>query len=465
MKQTLIITSLLMSVACSHIPGSDADSQGLKDFDVGESVQGNVYEHMLANGMKVLVKVDRRAPVAVNQVWYKVGSSCEHNGITGVSHVLEHMMFKGTDKLKPGQFSEIVAQNGGRDNAFTGKDYTAYFQTVAADRLFLMMALEADRMRNIRVTQEEFAKELEVVKEERMWRTEDNPHSLTYERFQATAFMNSPYRYPVIGWMEDLNSLTREDIIDWYQRWYAPNKAILVVVGDVDPAEVFLKAQETFGLHPAVALEPPSAQPETPQLGERRIQVHGRSELPYLLMGWKVPSLAGSEGEAYALEVLAGILAGGNSARFPRQLVREQKIAQSAGARYNPFDRLTTLFSLSGTPAHGKTTRQLEAAFMQQIQKIKTEPVSEAELDRVKSQVLASSVYEKDSMFYQGMVLGMLETNGLNWQKADEYVARIQAVTALQIKQVANKYFTSRGLSVAELVPEVADMSAARGRQ
>lgn len=457
MKKVLLLSCAVLLAACSNM-GLKSDADSLEQAPI-ES--GKVYEHMLGNGMKILVKVDQRSPVVVNQVWYKVGSSYEYNGITGISHMLEHMMFKETENLNIGEFSEIVAENGGQDNAFTGRDYTAYFQTIAADRLPLMMKLEADRMRNVRISEEEFKKELEVVKEERRWRTDDKPTSLTYERFAATAFMNSPYHHPVVGWMEDLDAMTMDDAMDWYRRWYAPNKAVQVVVGDVNPYEVFKLAERTFGKHKAVALEPPKPQPETPQLGERRIQVHGRAELPVLYMGWKVPTKVTANGdgnvekEVYALEVLAGVLSGGNSARFPRELVREQQIAQSAGAGYGLIDRLQTLFTLSGTPAKGQSAADLEAAFWSQIQRVQSELVSEAELNRVKSQVVASDVYEKDSMFYQGMVLGMLETVGLGWQRADEYVERIQAVTAEDIQAVAKKYFTPRGVTVGELVPDV----------
>ncbi|MBL4762510.1 MAG: insulinase family protein [Gammaproteobacteria bacterium] len=194
--------------------------------------------------MKIIVREDHRAPVVVSQVWYKVGASYEHDGITGVSHVLEHMMFKGTDNLKPGEFSEIISANGGRENAFTGRDYTAYFQRIASDRLEICLKLEADRMRNLVLTEAEFAKEIEVVKEERRMRTEDNPNALTYERFIAAAFLNNPYRNPVIGWMQDLDSLTVEDARQWYKRWYTPNNATLVVVGDVKAQDVFKLAKK-----------------------------------------------------------------------------------------------------------------------------------------------------------------------------------------------------------------------------
>ncbi|EDY85595.1 putative zinc protease [gamma proteobacterium HTCC5015] len=419
---------------------------------------GDVYEYRLDNGLLVLVKVDRRAPVAVNQVWYRVGSSYEHNGITGVSHVLEHMMFKETDTLAPGEFSEIVSRYGGEQNAFTNRDYTAYFQTIAVEHLPRMFELEADRMRNLKLSPEEFKKELEVVKEERIWRTEDKPTGLAYERFMATVYMNSPYHHPVIGWMEDLNSLTLEDAADWYQRWYAPNRAIVVVVGDVDPRTVFEQVEAAFGDYEAVDLAPPKPQQETPQRGQRRVRVHGRTEQPHLYLGWKVPSLATvateDEWQVFALDVMASVLDSGASSRFPRELVRENRIAQSAGTSYNITSRLRSTFMLSGAPAGENTLEELEEAMLSHIKRLQTELVGEDELARVKSQVLAQDVYQKDSMFYQGMVMGMLEANGIGYERADEYVDRIQAVTAEQIQQVAKIYFSDQTMTAAELLPQ-----------
>ncbi|MGM0562996.1 MAG: M16 family metallopeptidase [Pseudomonadota bacterium] len=452
----------LVLIACStdgNVDGRDERPSIEASAPPADAVEeGAVYDYRLANDMKVLVKVDRRSPVAVNQVWYQVGSSYEHNGITGVSHVLEHMMFKGTKNLAPGEFSEIVARYGGEQNAFTGRDYTAYFQTIASEHLDRMMELEAERMRRLNMDPEAFEKEVKVVVEERLWRTEDKPKNLTHEQFMATLFMNSPYHHPVIGWRQDLESLTLEDAADWYRRWYAPNRATLVVVGDVDPRSVFEGAEAHFGGFEAEDLAPPKPQSEVPQSGQRRIRVHDRTEQPHLYLGWKVPSLAtveeGEEWQVFALDVLSSILDGGASSRLQRELVRDRAIAQSAGASYNLASRLTTAFTLSGTPADSSDLDELEGALLEQIDRLKSEPVSEDELKRVKSQVVASDIYQKDSMFYQGMVLGMLETVGIGWQRADDYVAGIEAVTAEQVKAVARRYFNERSLTAAELLPE-----------
>ena len=414
-----------------------------------------VHEFKLDNGMRILVKEDRRSPVVVTQVWYKVGSSYEHNGLTGISHFLEHMMFKGTQKLKPNEFSEIIARNGGRENAFTGKDYTAYFQQLEKSRLAICLKLEADRMRGLTLPKAEFEKERQVVIEERRLRTEDNPQSLTYERFNATAFQSSPYRIPVIGWMKDLETMTVEEMRAWYHQWYAPNNAILVVVGDVKPADVYQLAKEHFGpLKPSI-ITAPKPQTEVEQSGTKRLVVKVPAQLPYVMIGYKVPAVhdATLKWEPYALDVLAGILDAGRSARLDRELVRGSSIASNVGASYDSFSRLSTLFIIHGTPAQNKTARDLELALLKQVERLKTDEISTLELKRVLAQVVAEKVFQQDSLFYQGMLIGQLETMGYSWRLADDYVANIKKVTAAQVRLVAKKYLVTDRLTVAELEP------------
>jgi zinc protease len=419
-----------------------------------------VHEYQLDNGLKILVKEDHRAPVVVSQVWYKVGSSYEHDGITGVSHALEHMMFKGTQKYPNGEFSRIISENGGRDNAFTGSDYTAYFQTMEKSRLKISFELEADRMRNLILPKEEFLKEIEVVKEERRWRTEDKPQSYVYEVSMAAAFQTSPYRFPVIGWMQDLDNMTIEDLSAWYQKWYAPNNATVVVVGDVIADEVFALAKEHFGPLPSGEPIDMKVLEEVEQIGAKRVKVKRPAELPYLMMSYKTPVVKpGSEDddnwswEPYALEVLAGIIDGGNSARLASRMVRGSEVAASADAGYRMASRLDNLFMFSGTPAQGKSIQELEVAFRNEILDLQNKPVTEAELQRVKAQVISSDVYEKDSVFYQAMIIGTLETIGLSWHLADKYVERVKAVTAEQVMEVAKKYLIDDHLTVSELDP------------
>ncbi len=430
---------------------------GLPAFSVNAATP--VTEHILGNGLKVLVKEDHRSPVVVSQVWYKVGSSYEPGGITGVSHMLEHMMFKGTDKHAAGEFSRIIAENGGDENAFTGQDYTAYFQTMESSRLAVSFELEADRMRNLHLLPEELKKELEVVTEERRMRTDDNPQAKMQEHFNAMAYSNSPYKNPVIGWPADIANYKVEDLQAWYQRWYAPNNATLVVVGDVQPQAVFDLAEKYFATLKPSDIKPIKPQSEVEQLGVRKMTIKLPAKLPSIVMGYKVPVLksAEQEWEAYALEVLAGILDGGGSARLSSNLVRGKQVAVAAGAGYGLTSRLPDLFELEATPAEGKTVWDMEAALKAEIIKLQRELVSSDELQRIKAQVLASAVYERDSNFYQAMQIGMLETVGLGWQKMDEYVDKVNKVTAQQIRDVARKYLIEDHLSVAYLEPQAID--------
>ncbi len=414
-----------------------------------------VQSFTLSNGLKILVIENHRAPVVVSQIWYKVGASYEHDGITGVSHVLEHMMFKGTEKHPAGEFSEIVAANGGDENAFTGQDYTAYFQKIANDRLELCLELEADRMRNLVLEEKDFLKEVEVVKEERRLRTDDKPTALTYERFNAVAYTNSPYRRPIIGWMEDLDTLTIDDIRRWYKTWYAPNNATLVVAGDVQAGEVYRLAKQYFGPLSVSEIPPTKPRREAKQYGTQRLTVEVPAKIPYIIMGYKAPVYSQVEDtwEVYALEVLAGVLDGGDSARLSNHLVRGQQIANSAGASYGMAGRHETLFVLSAVPNDDVAIEVLEFALREEVNILKTRLADEKELDRIKAQVVAAQVYKQDSTFYQAMEVGSLETIGLPWQLKDEYVDNILAVTAEQVRQVANKYLTDTRLTVAVLEP------------
>ena len=458
---SLAVLAALTAGGCASAPGTGFGGSVTPLEAKAHPANAKVFEHTLDNGMKIIVKEDHRAPVMVSQVWYKVGSSYEHNGITGVSHVLEHMMFKGTKKLGPNEFSKIIAENGGRENAFTGRDYTAYFQTMEKRRLPVSMELEADRMRNLVLLEEEFKKEVQVVMEERRMRTEDNPQSLTYEQFTATAYVNSPYHHPVIGWMDDLENMELDDLAQWYQHWYAPNNATLVVAGDVNAGEVFALAEKYFGKLPAGDVPKTKPRQEIEQKGERRIVVKAPAQLPYLIMGYKVPSLkdAAEPWEPYALEVMAAVLDGGNSARFARELVRGSEIAADIGTSYDAVSPHQELFMFSGTPNQGKKIGDLEQAIDKQLNKLKTQLVTQAELDRVKAQVVAGKVYEKDSIFYQAMTIGLLETTGFGWPLAEEYLDKIKAVTPEQVREVAKKYFISDNLTVAVLDPQPLDQN------
>jgi len=425
----------------------------------------SVHEYKLDNGLKLLVKQDKRAPIAVVQIWYRVGTSYEHEGITGLSHALEHMMFKGTKTHKSGQFEVILSENGARNNAFTSQDYTAYYEVLAKDRIEVALELEADRMRNLILDPEEFKKEIEVVKEERRMRTDDNPVSSTREQFNAIAFMNSPYRAPVIGWMVDLDTMKLDDLRDWYKKWYAPNNATLVIVGDVEPEKIKTLVDKYFAKIPKSELPEVKLRTEVKQFGERYLKVKLPAKVPSLRMGFKTPGMIDAikalkgqpkveKWEPYALEVLATILDGGSSARLAKNLIRGQEIAVGAGAGYYGFGRLSDLFVLSGTPAKGTTVMQLKDALLKEIQTLKDTLVSADELKRVKAQVIASEVYERDSIEHIATLLGSLESTGIGYQLMDDYVPQVLAVTPEQIQTVAKKYLINDHLTVAELIPQ-----------
>jgi zinc protease len=422
----------------------------------------NPYEKQLANGMRVIVKEDRRAPTAVHMVWYRAGAMDEKDGTSGVAHVLEHMMFKGTRKVKGGEFNRIVAEAGGRDNAFTSLDYTAYFQIVPNAALPRMMELEADRMANLRLTPGDFASELKVVMEERRLRTDDNPQSRVYEALNAAAFTAHPYRRPIIGWMDDLEHMTWRDIRDWYRGWYVPNNAYVVVAGDVDHREIFRLAEQTYGRHPARVLPERKPQNEPPQDGIRRVTVKAPAQMPYLMMAWKAPKLVDldKDRDPYALEVLSALLDGNDAARFPKRLVRGEKIAQSAGAGYDATLRGEAKFILAGQPAAGKTVAELETALRGELKRIQDEGVAEDELKRVKTQIIASQVYKRDSLMAQAMEIGNAEASGLHWRDIDKLLDKLRGVTAEEVQAVAKKYFGEKSddwLTVAVLDPQPLD--------
>ncbi len=419
----------------------------------------NPHEFIFENGLKLIVKEDHRSPVVVSLLMYQAGSIDEVNGVTGVAHVLEHMMFKGTEKIPGGEFSKRIAAAGGNDNAFTSRDYTGYFQQLHKDHLPLAMELESDRMHNLQLTETEFSKEIKVVMEERRLRTDDQPHSLLFEKMMAVAYQSHPYKRPVIGWMNDLENMTVKDAQIWYDRWYAPNNAILVIVGDVDPNQVKQLAQQYYGPIPAHSIpeiDQRKPQTEPPQLGTKRVIVKAPAELPYLIMGYHTPVIRDITGdwEPFALAILESILDGHASARLNKSLVRERQIANSAGASYTATGRGENMFLLSGTPSPGKTVEELEQALRAEINQVIEHPVTEAELKRVKAQVVASQVYRLDSVFAQAMQIGRLESIGLSYRNIDVMIEKLQAVSAEQIRAVAKKYFDDDKLTVAILDPQ-----------
>ncbi|MBK6386047.1 MAG: insulinase family protein [Rhodoferax sp.] len=423
-----------------------------------------VEQFTLANGLTVIVKPDHRAPTAAHMLWVRTGSMDEVDGTSGVAHVLEHMMFKGTPGVKAGEFSRRVAALGGRENAFTSKDNTGYYQQIPASRLEDVMKLEADRFANNQWSDEEFAKEIEVVKEERRLRTEDSPRALMGEALAATVFVASPYRRPVVGWMSDLDAMTAADVREFYRRWYVPGNAAVVVAGDVEVAQVRQLAEKYYGGIPAraVPLRKPRLEPE--QTGMRRIDFKAPAEQAYVSMAFKVPGVQSLEGaqpgdqDALALTVLAAVLDGYSGARLDRALTQgDNRVADSAGAYNGLWGRGPQLFMLGGVPAAGKTVQQVEAALREQVARVAREGVTDAELNRVKTQWVAGEVYQLDSVFNQARALGNNWVQGLPLDANERLIARLRAVTADQVKAVAGKYFGDDQLTVAVLQPQPLD--------
>jgi zinc protease len=421
-----------------------------------------VKEITLKNGMRILVKEDHRAPVVVSMVWYRAGSLDEVNGKTGVAHVLEHMMFKGTKTTKPGEYSEIVAAAGGRENAFTGADYTAYFQRLEKSKLPISMKMEADRMQNLVITEEEFNKEIKVVMEERRWRTDDKPKAQVNELFNSLIFRAHPYGRPIVGWMNDLENMTYKDAIEWYRMWYSPSNAILVVGGDVDTKKVFAQAKKYFEKIPAYQIAERKPQFEPKQDGSRRAILKAPSKLPYIQMGYPAPTL-GKGGiknnkEAFALEVLVGILSGTSSSRLNQNLVRKTSRAISVGAGYSMLSRGgQSTFEMYATPSEKVSVVDLEKYLKLELKNIVNNGVTDIELNRVITSVIAGEVYQKDSVFGAVMQIGQLETMGYSHKIVDDYIRNIKKVTSKDIQGVIKKYFHDDTLTIVTLDPQPLD--------
>jgi zinc protease len=409
-----------------------------------------VTEKVLPNGLKVLLKEEHKAPVVTFQIWYKVGSRNEKLGTTGMSHLLEHMMFKGSKKYGPKQFSQVVQRNGGNDNAFTGKDYTAYFENFASDRIAISLDLESDRMQDLLLDPKEFLSERDVVKEERRMRTDDDPTNTMVEQMTAAAFIAHPYQWPVIGWMADISNITRDDLAEHYHRYYAPNNATIVVAGDFDTKTLLPQIEKYFGQVPRGPAVPKVGAVEPRQIGERRIIVRKQAELPAVFAGYHTPDI--KHADSFSLEVLQAVLSSGKSSRLYKALVYEKQLALYAGGDYDNIANDPNLFYVYAGVMPGKTTDEVEKALYAEIEKLKTTPVSDEELQKAKNQIESSFIMGQDSIFYQAMLLGQFETVA-NWKMLETYVERIRAVTKEDVMRVAQQYFTEDNRTVGILIP------------
>jgi len=420
-------------------------------FSTSATATTPVREEVLSNGLKVLLVEVSKAPVVTVQIWFRVGSRNEMMGRTGLSHMLEHMMFKGTTKHPKGTFSRTIRKNGGNDNAFTSQDYTAYFENLAADRVELALELEADRIEGLALNDKEFQLEREVVKEERRLRTEDDPQSFLAESLYAQAFAVHPYHWPIIGWFPDLNSMTLEDLQRHYETYYSPNNATLVIVGDIKAERILPTVKRIFEPIPKGPSAPKPIAVEPDQRGERRFIVKRDAQVPFVMAGYRVPNHTNDD--AYPLTVLESILSHGKSSRLYRSLVYKHKLALAVGAEYSLLQADPELFYCFAVVQPARKIDEVEQAIYREIERLQNELPTEQELQRAKNQVEASYIFGQDSNFRQAMLLGQAETVGAGWRHVDTYLEKVRTVTAEDVRRVARRYFVEDARTVGILIP------------
>ncbi len=409
-----------------------------------------VQEFILDNGLKVLLLEDHKSPAVTFQVWYRVGARNEKEGKCGLAHFLEHMMFKGTPSTGPEEYSRIIAKNGGRSNAFTSSDMTVYFATMSREKIGIELDLEADRMANALLGDQYFEPEKKVIQEERRLRTDDNPASALSEVTGAVAFMIHPYRRPVVGWMEDIQKLTRQDLVDFYKLYYAPNNAFIVVVGDFSTDEILPKIRTAFGKIPRDA-EPPKVTVQEPeQQGERRVILKKEAELPFVLVFYHAPNLQSAD--SFALDVLSVVLAGGRSSRLYHELVYEKRLVRGVDADYSRVSVDPMGFSITAQLLPGIQPANVEREIYGSLEKLKSEPITERELQKAKNQIEAAFIFDQDSIFGQGLKIGYYEITG-GWRELDSYLDGVRKVTREDIRRVARQYLDADRRTVGTLIP------------
>jgi zinc protease len=416
-----------------------------------------VTEATLDNGLRVLLQEDPRNPIVAVQILYRVGSRNELPGATGLAHFLEHLMFKGTPSRGRGMISRLIERNGGRENAFTTKDMTGYFANIASDRLDLILEIEADRMRNLRLDPAEIDSERKVVMEERRTRSEDNPDGAVYEAMSSLAFKASPYRWPTIGWMADIERITATELRAFYDTYYQPNNAILIVVGDVKAADVLARVRHYFGAIPRGAAPPAVTAIEPPQIDERRLVLRKEgAQLAVVNIAWHVPNHTSP-----ALELLSQLLSVGRTSRLYRRLVYEKRMVLGAGGEYSYSSIDPSLFWFYATPLPEQAPEAVEQALLDEIERLKQEPVPTEELERARNQIEASFVWQQDSVFSRSSVLGRFEMLG-SWRLLEDYLPRLRAVTPADVQRVARTYFPVDRKNVSILLPVPPSPAATR---
>lgn len=416
----------------------------------------NTSEHILPNGLKVIIREDHRAPMVMSHIWYKVGSADEPQNLMGISHVLEHMMFKGTNKVPNDEFTRLSRKYGGTINAATFTNYTNYYQLYPKAYFPLALELEADRMVNLQLRQEDFEPEIKVVMEERRQRTDDNPRAKAYEQFKSVSYQNSHYKQPIIGTMQTLNQIRLKDLKQWYQKWYSPNNAILVIVGDVETNQALSLVKQYFGQIPAQSTPKRNSVTESEKIGFREMQIKTNVEVPNLYMTWNTKSIATAKhpNDAYTLNMIRSILDSGISSRLQERLVRKQKLLTTVSVSYDPYNRGDSLFSISAIPAPNTSLEIAEQAIIEQLNLLKIEPVANYELERIKTRFLSNLVYNQDNIAEQAKMLGNLAVNDLNFDIMDNMPKYFDALQPQDIQRVAREFFISENLSRLHLLPE-----------
>jgi len=414
------------------------------------------FETTLKNGLKVIIREDHRSPMVMTQIWYGVGSSDESGNLLGISHVLEHMMFKGTNKVPNDEFTRLSRIYGGSVNASTFTNYTNYYQLYPKTYLPMALELEADRMSNLLLRQQDYDPEIKVVMEERRLRTDDNPRSLAFERFKWIAYPTSHYRQPVIGYMKNLQNIQLEDVKKWYRDWYTPNNAILIIVGDVDSESTLLQVQKYFGDIPGRKTPSRNDVLEFDRVGYRHMELNLPVQVPNLYMAWNVRSLVTAKNpqDAYALTIIKNLLDSGISSRLQDRLVRDKKILTAISVSYDPYSRGDNLLSISALPVEGVTLQEAEKAIQSEIDLLKTELIKPEEVERVTARFVANLIYSQDDIAGQTKMIGNLEINGLSFRLMDELPKHFETVSPQDIQRVANIYFTRDNLSTLYLSPE-----------
>ncbi|MBE88381.1 MAG: peptidase M16 [Rhodospirillaceae bacterium] len=410
----------------------------------------------LKNGLQVVVLPNHRAPVVTQLIIYKVGAMDEPAGKSGIAHFFEHLMFKGTKNLKAGEFSAIVARNGGQENAFTSQDYTGYHQTFAVDRLDTMMRIEADRMRNLLLTKEDIEPERKVVLEERNSRVNNNPGALLREEVNAAFYLNHPYRIPVIGWEHEIKALTLEDLIKFYRQWYAPNNAVLIYAGDVTVEKVRPLVEKYYGKIPTVSIPKRVVWSEPPQQTDRRITLrHAQVRQPSWSRKIMAPGIqSGNLSMVYALEVLSEIIGGGTTSRLYRSLVVQQKIAANAGAWYNGDNRGPGSIGFYGTPLRGMTVLDVETAMKKEFMKLLKDGVSEQEVSEAIARLQNAAIYARDGVYTPASIVGQALALGLTLEDVEEWPERIGKIEVEAVNEVIKLVLGRKGSVTAILLPE-----------